>query len=160
MVLFSRILAELPWEMRIYWATLQGNVRVKFPNFPCPSEGSFSQLPSAAHTKYLPLEPVVLHSNTSTPVQKLLGSWTWYFRNLVSIGLRDMMLKISVVAGMRSPNSGQPKGVSSGKDALQNCSRAGREPENSACQHWLCASWPGEELLWSFMKTMTGWLVT
>lgn len=43
-----------------------------------------------------------------------------------------MMLKISVVAGMRSPNSGQPKGVSSGQDALQNCPRAGREPENSA----------------------------
>lgn len=40
---------------------------------PCRSEGSFSQCPSAAHIQHIPLDLVVLHSNTSTPVQKLWG---------------------------------------------------------------------------------------
>lgn len=45
------------------------------------------------------------------PMQKLLVPWTQYFRNPISIGLQDTMLKISVVAGMRFPNSDQPRGA-------------------------------------------------
>lgn len=44
-------------------------------------------------------------------MQKLLVPCTQYFRNPISIMLQDTMLKVSEVAGMQSPNAGQPRGA-------------------------------------------------
>lgn len=46
---------------------------------------------------------------SEAPMQKLLMPSTWYFRNPISIGLWRIMLKISVVAGMRCPNLASPE---------------------------------------------------
>lgn len=125
MVLF-RLLAQLPWEIRIYWVTLQRNT-VKFPWVkPLSKWGQFFSSSLCCSHRVSSTRACCSAQQHKHPCAEAVGSWTCYFRNLISIGLWDMTLKISVVAGMKSPNSGQPKGVSTGKDALQNCSRAGK----------------------------------
>lgn len=52
-----------------------------------------------------------LCSGTNTTRAEALVSWAQYLRNPISTGLEDMILKISVVAGIRTPNTGHPRGA-------------------------------------------------
>lgn len=110
MVLF-RLLAELPWEIRIYWVALQGNTCVKFPwAKPLSKGGQFFSASLCCSHWVFSTRACCSAQQHEHPCAEAVGSWTSYFRNLISIGLQDMMLKICVVVGMRFPNSGQPKG--------------------------------------------------